>query len=67
MQPNVDATELAKQKHYVELLAEETHQPIALVEALYGDILADLKARSDIPDFVPVFAWRRTRASLVNR
>jgi hypothetical protein len=67
MDANKDISEMAKHKRYVELLAEETHQPIEEVESVYGEILADLKESSDIPDFVPVFAWRRARALLGHR
>lgn len=66
MESNTDISEMAKHKRYVELLAEETHQPIEEVETVYGSILADLKETSDVPDFVPVFAWRRARAMLVH-
>lgn len=67
MQPSTDITEQTKHKRYVELLAIETDQPLEQVESVYGDILAHLKETAEISDYVPVFAWRRTRALLVHR
>jgi uncharacterized protein (DUF2126 family) len=67
MQINRNLTEQAKHQRYVEMLAEETDIPIEQVEAVYSDVLTDLKQNSEIPDFVPVFAWRRTRTLLAAR
>lgn len=67
MQSSEDITEEAKHKRYVELLAEETHQPVSKVESIYDNILSELKETAEIPDYVPVFAWRRARAALIHR
>lgn len=60
-----EITEAAKHKHYVELLADETNHSIAEVEPVYEDVYTNLKETAQIKDFVPVFAWRRTRALLM--
>lgn len=67
MQSANDLAEESKQKRLVELLAEETHQPLNEVEPIYGTVLAQLKETAEVPDFVPVFAWRRARALLIHR
>lgn len=65
MQPSSDITEAAKHKRYIELLAEETDHPPEEVGPVYDDIYTELKKAADIPDYVPVFAWRRARARLM--
>ena len=59
--------EAARHRHFMELLADETHQPVSQIEPLYELVLEQLKGQASIPDFVPVFAWRRTRALLQHR
>lgn len=67
MQTSTDITESVKHKRYIEILADETHHPVEEVEPIYDDVHAHLKEKAAIPDFVPVFAWRRTRALLMQR
>lgn len=67
MQEFSDLTEQTKHKRYVELLADELDQPVENVESIYGNVLAHLKEKAEIADYVPVFAWRRTRALLARR
>jgi hypothetical protein len=61
-----EMTEAAKHRRYIEALADEVHQPIERVEPVYDDIYSHLKETADIKDYVPVFAWRRTRALLTH-
>lgn len=67
MQAFTDLTEQTKHKRYVELLADELNQPVENVESIYSDVLTHLKEKADVTDYVPVFAWRRTRALLARR
>jgi hypothetical protein len=67
MQESTDLTEQTKHKRYVELLAEELNEPVENVESIYSDVLIHLKEKAEIVDYVPVFAWRRTRALLARR
>jgi hypothetical protein len=67
MDHHKDLTEQVKHQRYIEILAEEVHLPKENVEALYDGVMADLKETAEIEDFVPVFAWRRTRALLQRR
>lgn len=60
-----EMTEAAKHKRYIELLAHEIHQPFEQVEPVYDDIYNYLQETAHIKDYVPVFAWRRTRALFV--
>lgn len=60
-----EMTEATKHKRYIELLAEEVHQPVERVEPVYDDVYSHLKETAEIKDYVPVFAWRRTRALLM--
>lgn len=62
-----DPTEEVKHRRYIELLAEEIHQPVESVTPVFDDVMAHLKATADVTDFVPIFAWRRVRAILVRR
>lgn len=57
-----EMTEAAKHKRYIELLANEIHQPFDQVEPIYDDIYNYLQETAHIKDYVSVFAWRRTRA-----
>ena len=49
----------------IEALAEETNRPFAEVQQIYEAELARLKSDARIMDYVPLFASRRTRASLM--
>lgn len=62
-----EMTEAAKHKRYVELLANEVHQPVDEVEPVYDDIFSHLKETAEIKDYVPVFAYRQTRALFMQR
>lgn len=64
MFPMTDPTEYVKHQRYIELLAEEMHCPVEDVEPVYDDVIMQLKETAQIADFVPIFAWRRTRALL---
>lgn len=59
-----ELTEAAKHKRYIELLANEVHQPVEAVEPIYDDVYSHLKEVAEIKDYVPVFAWRQARALL---
>jgi hypothetical protein len=48
-------------------LAEETHQPEAVVREIYEEQYARLKARARIQDYVVLFAARRTKDLLARR
>jgi hypothetical protein len=65
MRTPVDPSEIAKHQRLIELLADETHHAVEEVEPVYDTVLSRLKATAEIADFVPVFAWRRTRAVLL--
>ena len=60
-----ELTEAARHRQYLEALAHEIQQPIERVQPVYDDIYMQLKESADIKDYVPVFAWRRTRALLL--
>lgn len=62
MKSFAEMTEAAKHKRYIELLADQVHQPIDKVAPIYDDIYSYLKEAAFVKDYVPVFAWRRTRA-----
>lgn len=64
MSSTIDPTEHVKHQRYKELLADEMHRPIEDVEPVYDDVMMQLKEAAQITDFVPIFAWRRTRALL---
>jgi len=59
-----EMTESAKHKRYIELLANEVHKPVEVVEPIYDDVYSHLKKEAEIEDYVPVFAWRQARALL---
>ena len=60
-------TEVAMHQRYVELLADETNHSVGEVAPIYDSVFSSLKETAEIKDFVPVFAWRRTRALLMQR
>lgn len=62
-----EMTEAAKHKRYIELLANEVHRPIEVVEPVYDDVYHHLKEAAQIKDYIPVFAWRQTRAILMQQ
>lgn len=62
-----EMTEAAKHKRYIETLANEVHHPIDEVAPVYEDIYSRLREAAEIKDYVPVFAWRRTRAVFLER
>lgn len=64
MSPTIDPTEHEKHKRYIELLASEMRRPVEDVEPVYDDVMMQLKETAQIADYVPIFAWRRTRALL---
>ncbi len=65
MCPSIDPTEEVKHRRYIEILAEEIHQPVEDVQPVYDDVMAHLKETARVTDFVPIFAWRRVRAILL--
>lgn len=67
MPQSTDPTESAKHKRFIELLAEETKQPVEKVEPLYELVLDELEGKAAIVDFVPVFAWRKIRILLMQQ
>jgi hypothetical protein len=48
-------------------LAEETHQPLLVVNAIFEEQYALLKATARIHDYLILFATRRTRDALLKR
>jgi len=48
-------------------LAEETHQPLPVVEEIFKEQYARLKATARISDYLALFAARRTRDALARR
>jgi len=48
-------------------LAQEMHQPEAIVRKIYEEQYASLKARARIQDYVVLFAARRTKDLLARR
>lgn len=67
MSPTNDPTEHVKHQRFIELLADEMCRPVEDVEPVYDDVMMQLKETAQIADFVPIFAWRRTRALLSRR
>lgn len=67
MCPTIDPTEAVKHRRYIEILAEEIERPVEDIEPIYDDVMAHLKETAQVADFVPIFAWRRVRALLVQR
>jgi len=51
----------------IEELAEEVHQPVANVKAIYESEYARLRSEAKIMDYVPLFATRRAREALRRR
>ena len=51
----------------IEELAQEVHQPVANVKAIYESEYARLKCEAKIMDYVPLFASRRAREALRRR
>lgn len=62
-----DANERANHLGAIEALAKELDRPIAEVKQAYEFELARLKATARVTDFLPLFASRRARASLISR
>lgn len=62
-----EMTEAAKHKHYIETLANEVRHTVDEVGPVYDDIYTRLNDAAEIKDYVPVFAWRRTRAIFMER
>ena len=48
----------------VQAIADEIHQPVETVQAVYERELVVLHAAARIKDYVPLFAGRRTREVL---
>lgn len=48
-------------------LAEETHQPLAVVKDIYNEEFSRLSADARVTDFLVLFAARRTRDRLARR
>jgi hypothetical protein len=48
-------------------LAQETNQPLPVVEAIFEEQYARLKASARITDYLVLFATRRARDALVKR
>jgi hypothetical protein len=57
----------ANHQRTIDELAQRTHCPVEEVADLYWGELQDLRRTADVPDFVPVFAARRTRDQLLRR
>jgi hypothetical protein len=62
-----ELTEAIKHKRYIEMLANEIHQPLDLVEPVYDNVYSHLQETAEIKDYVSVFAWRKTRAMFMER
>ena len=62
-----EMNEAAKHQRHIETLASEVHRPIDEVAPVYDDIYSRLKETAEIKDYLPVFAWRRTRAVFMER
>lgn len=51
----------------ISTLAQEMHQPFEVVKEIYDHEFARLQSDARIPDFLVLFASRRTRDALNNR
>jgi hypothetical protein len=48
-------------------LAEETNHPVAVVKAIFNEQYARLKETARVPDYLVLFASRRTKDALAKR
>jgi hypothetical protein len=67
MHPVTEAREQLQHRRYVEVLADEARCSIEDAESVYRDLMIELEASAKIPNFVPIFAWRRARVLLRTR
>jgi len=67
MQGPVTANERAIDADMVAALADETGQPLPVVRRVYDREFARLRADARIPDYLVLFASRRTRDVLTRR
>ena len=51
----------------IEMLIAETHRPVAEVQDVYIAELTRLEQDARLPDYVPLFAYRKARESLLAR
>lgn len=65
MRPTISPSEAAKHRRFIEILAEETNRSVEEIAPVYDDVIAHLKERAEVADFVPIFAWRRVREILI--
>jgi hypothetical protein len=61
-----DANDRGKHMRNVESIAAEMHKAVDEVIPLYEDILAHLKAKAVIPDYLPILVSKRVKYMLQN-
>jgi hypothetical protein len=62
--PYSNSEEKTRHERIIGLLANETSRSVAEVEPLYEDILAHLKDRASVKDYLPILVSRRVKALL---
>jgi|GEM_PF-2582924 hypothetical protein len=62
--PYSNSEEKTQHERIIGMLANETSRSIAEVEPLYEDILAHLKDRASVQDYLPILVSRRVKALL---
>ncbi|MBV8635033.1 MAG: DUF3562 domain-containing protein [Burkholderiaceae bacterium] len=62
--PYSNPEERNQHERIIGLLANETSRSVAEVEPLYEDILAHLKDRASVQDYLPILVSRRVKALL---
>jgi hypothetical protein len=61
-----DANDRVKHLHNMERLAEEIHRPMQEITPLYEDILAYMKSKARIQDYLPILVSKRVKSLLKN-
>ncbi len=62
--PYSNREEQSQHERIIGMLANETSRTVAEVEPLYEDILAHLKDRASVQDYLPILVSRRVKALL---
>lgn len=58
------SAERTKHYRFIESIAELAHRPVPAIAPLYEEILAEMKSKAQIPDFLPIFVSKRVRQIL---
>jgi hypothetical protein len=52
---------LERHRRFIESVAEEMRSSVQDIEPLYAEVIETLSANARVPDYLPIFAYRRAR------